>query len=341
MVAFLPQNKMNHEFYQRTSPERIKRNKPIFVSVIGPSGTGKSELGHALCEYEKYSLPKTIHLNTGDIFRLLSYYINKNLYRNSPFMPNTWDQRPTDTRQNPFLLVNLVQLRAAMKQGEFTFIPGKGGMHCFERQEDGSLLDIDKRLQSKGIDMFSPAINSIELVQAQILAIRESIIKKLKPKIVVIDARTPIPDSDLILFLAGSPGKRAIRKIASRQLECNKNSIKEEARNLTIRDKEDRELIKCPKGAWLINTDKISIEEIASLLAQAIRIKMCQVAMNPFSYANLEPVDRQIFNLSSEETAINPLFHLAIANNWPFKQKGRTLHGKRVIRTTITIGGIH
>ncbi|MCB1194085.1 MAG: (d)CMP kinase [Leptospiraceae bacterium] len=203
----------------------------MIITIDGYSATGKSTIASKLAQEIGFQ-----HLNSGLIYRTISYYLNSN----GIFLYNYMNQ--------------IKIIKSLLNDFELT-----------EMKVDITIL------KSKDIGIFGTKIAQIDFIRDVANSIQKDVASKNNTIIDGRDAGTVVfPNADFKFFFVADINIRAER-IANERKENNIELIKEE---LIDRDKEDiyRKIapLKKPKNAIEIDTSFLSIEEIINNMRKTL-----------------------------------------------------------------------
>jgi cytidylate kinase len=218
------------------------------LAIDGPAGSGKSTISQLLSD--KFGW---FYLNTGILFRILTYYVLKNKV---PY------KTPEDQK-------NLA------KSLEETHIKLADNIFYLNNE------DLTARLKDKEIEKEISFISSLAVVRNKIFHLQQKLTQQ--HPFIIMDGRdigtVVMPKANLKIFLTASAQMRALRKqkelFAKKQKNISLESIVE---SIEARDKQDieRELapLKKAEDALLLDTTDMSIDEVVQFIEAKIMEKL-------------------------------------------------------------------
>ncbi|MCQ9618775.1 MAG: Cytidine monophosphate kinase [Candidatus Phytoplasma pruni] len=244
------------EYFHNSSTQRkiIKKRGECYnmlsfrLAIDGPAGSGKSTISQLLSD--KFGW---FYLNTGVLFRILTYYILKN-------------KVPYKTPEDQKILA---------KRLEETHIKLADNIFYLNNE------DLTFRLKDKEIEKEISFISSLAVVRNKIFNLQQKLIQQ--HPFIIMDGRdigtVVMPEANLKIFLTASAQKRALRKqkelFAKKQKNISLESIVE---SIEARDKQDieRELapLKKAEDALFLDTTDMSIDEVVQFIEAKIMEKL-------------------------------------------------------------------
>lgn len=229
--------------------------KQFRIAIDGPAGAGKSTLATLLAKTLGFE-----HINTGLIYRSLSYTILKRLSNRS--IEEIEDLIKTENRK----VKEIIDDFSPYISNEKVLVEGE------------SILPA---LKTPRIDAVVGVISKYRIIRERVKIIQKDLISKSRR--VVVEGRdigsSIIPDAELKIYLEASVEERAIRREKERSTKGNMNqekrlSIEEIEEKIKQRDKADTTrtispLIKTPDSVVIDNTN-LSVEETVRKIEEIV-----------------------------------------------------------------------
>jgi cytidylate kinase len=216
--------------------------KPFIVTIDGPAGSGKGTISKLVSKTLGFR-----YLDSGAIYRIIALNAkNKNL----------------DTNQISQILELIDGLEINFAD-EKVFLGSK---------------DITDLIRSELIGKFASQIAKNELIREKILGLQKSF---FKPPGLVADGRdmgtVVFPEAKVKIYLNASIKERANRRYKQLILKENNVNLSDLFETIKLRDESDinRKIspLKAAKDAYLIKTDKLSINQTFEKVMEIIRSK--------------------------------------------------------------------
>lgn len=218
----------------------------MIVTIDGPSGTGKSTIARMLAK--KLELP---FFDTGALYRALAWWIAENK-----------------------ILQN--ELTSSLDRFDFSVIEEKGNKEYFV-----SGVNVTKAIRQKDITEMASKIAAIKEVRSALLPIQREYAQKYGAVFEGRDLGTVVfPRADVKIFLTARPDVRAERRFKEMiekdpSVQWNKQDILEALEKRDAQDSSrDIAPLKCPEGAFILDTSDLKIEEVVETLYQYIQDKV-------------------------------------------------------------------
>jgi cytidylate kinase len=218
------------------------------LAIDGPAGSGKSTISQLLSNKLEW-----FYLNTGILFRMLTYYILKNnvAYKNKK------DQKKLETR---------------LEDVQITF----ENNICYLNNKD-----LTSYLKNKEIEKEISFISSLAVVRNKIFYLQQKLIEQYP--YIIMDGRDigtiVMPKANLKIFLTASSKMRALRKQKEFFVQNKKHiSLESIIASIESRDRQDieREIapLKKAEDALLLDTTDMSIDEVVKFIEAKIMEKL-------------------------------------------------------------------
>ncbi len=216
----------------------------MIITIDGGAGTGKSTVAKALSKRSGF-----LCFDTGPLYRACALYLKK--------------RKVEVSEKNVAAEVSLF-LEA------FTFFQEEGVWRYFLEG-----LDVTGDLHGPELSLFASKVAVFPSVRKGLLKIQRDFGKRHNVIFVGRDMGSVVfPEAEVKIFLHASSKERARRRYAE-FLQTNKNSsitLAQVEQDLLQRDQQDRTRSEapliCPKGAYKINTTKLSVDSIVEKILQ-------------------------------------------------------------------------
>ncbi|MDO8063992.1 (d)CMP kinase [Candidatus Phytoplasma bonamiae] len=218
------------------------------VAIDGPAGAGKSTVSRLLADKLKW-----FYLNTGLLFRLITFYILKNEIRYNDDL---------DVSKLEQLLKNLnIKLT-------------NHGFYLNNEYFSANLNDFYIEQKVSNISSLLPVRNKILILQYQMIRENDYIIMDGRDIGTVV-----MPDADLKIFLTASIEQRALRKQKElKMIGQDTINLSEIIETIQLRDLQDKKRFIAPLkkavDAILIDNTNISVQQTVNLIENLIKKKM-------------------------------------------------------------------
>lgn len=215
----------------------------MIISIDGPAGSGKSTIADILAEKLGF-----IHLNSGSLYRAITAYAIKNNI--------SIDETTAD-------LLSKLKLEAKFENNI---------QHTFVENEDYTPY-----LRDNEVSKLSAMIGKLSPVRASVDACQRAFASEHN---VVIEGRDigsfVFPNAEFKFYLDCDVKERAKRRFKEEQLKGTNVTLKAIETQLIERDKQDKERkvapLVVPKGAIIIDSSKLSIEQVANKMLSHIKL---------------------------------------------------------------------
>lgn len=215
----------------------------MIISIDGPAGSGKSTIADILAEKLGF-----IHLNSGSLYRAITSYAIKNNI--------SIDETTAD-------LLSKLKLEAKFENNI---------QHTFVENEDYTPY-----LRDNEVSKLSAMIGKLSPVRASVDACQRAFASEHN---VVIEGRDigsfVFPNAEFKFYLDCDVKERAKRRFKEEQLKGTNVTLKAIETRLIERDKQDKERkvapLVVPKGAIIIDSSKLSIEQVANKMLSHIKL---------------------------------------------------------------------
>ena len=217
----------------------------MIITIDGPSGTGKSAVARLLAKKLHFSF-----FDTGALYRSLSWWICREGIE--------WND-----------------IKKSLVRFDFSIQEEDGSKHYFVGK-----IEVTDEIRKKEITEVASKIAAIKEVRESLLPIQKNYAKKYDSVFEGRDLGTVVfPDAEVKIFLTASAdirAKRRYREILSKNPE-EKVKLEEILESLEKRDSQDssREIapLKCPEGAFLLDTSELEVDQVVDILFQYILTK--------------------------------------------------------------------
>ncbi|HNZ65655.1 MAG TPA: (d)CMP kinase [Smithella sp.] len=216
--------------------------KPV-ITIDGPAGAGKSTISKILAQRLGY-----LYLDTGALYRGLAYKAVK-------------CKMPVDE-------ISALSDLCSTTKVELKNIDGR--MKVFVDDED-----VEDKIRTEEVGLAASTISAFAVVRAKLLnlqretGLRGGIIAEGRDMGSVV-----FPDADYKFYLDATFGERTKRRHQELLLKDNLADYQSIQKDMMIRDSQDsqREIapLKAPAGAFIINSDNLSIEEVVEKIMSNI-----------------------------------------------------------------------
>ncbi|KAI5184739.1 CMP/dCMP kinase [Nematocida homosporus] len=224
-------------------------SKPFRIAIDGPAGAGKSTLATALAA--RLSL---VHINTGIIYRALSYVFLHSYPPNTPIQTIKSDL----DQETPAIIATIKHFNPDVNEASVYL----------------NHTDITPFLRTHEIDAAVGIIAKYPAVRAKVGEIQKDLIQKYLVPGVVVEGRdigtVIMPEAEVKIFLVASVEVRAKR----RALENHENNIHQIEKEIKQRDRMDvtREISPLVRAddAVIIDNSVLTIEETVDKIAKLV-----------------------------------------------------------------------
>ncbi|MDO7983596.1 MAG: (d)CMP kinase [Pigeon pea little leaf phytoplasma] len=218
------------------------------VAIDGPAGAGKSTVSRLLANKLKW-----FYLNTGLLFRLITFYILKN-----------------EIRYNNDL--DITKLEQLLKN--LNIMLTNNGFYLNNEYFSVNLNDCYIEKKVSNISSLLPVRNKILILQYQMIRENDYIIMDGRDIGTVV-----MPDADLKIFLTASIEQRALRKQKElKMIGQDTINLSEIMETIRLRDLKDEKRpiapLKQAVDAILIDSTNISVKKTVNLIEDLIKKKM-------------------------------------------------------------------
>ncbi len=226
----------------------MKQKKQPVITVDGASGTGKGVVSQSVAKKLGWKL-----LDSGALYRVLALAAQKHGV-------------PLENEQALQVLAENLDVQfVALETGAFPRIVLEG-------------QDVTETIRTEKMGNAASKVGALPSVRKALLSRQRAF---REPPGLVADGRdmgtVVFPDADLKIFLIASPEERAERRynqLKEKGINVNLNNLVDELRE---RDKRDQERSVAPlkpaTDALLVETDHLTIEQVAAKIMEAVRDK--------------------------------------------------------------------
>lgn len=216
------------------------------IAIDGPSGSGKSTVAKNLAREIG-----VLYIDTGAMFRALAYFFDQ---KKLPFIEN----------DSTIKLLDNLSMVYGTSDAELILINGE---------------NLTEKIREHHVSKLASEISQLPFIRKYLLNFQRSL---TRDRVCVMEGRdigtVVFPDSFAKFFITASVETRALRRL--NQLSENGengHTIEKIIEDVRIRDEKDsnREVapLKKAEDAELIDTTKLSLDEITSLLVKKIKLK--------------------------------------------------------------------